>query len=287
MILFWFKEALRSIGRAKSSFILSLISSTISVMLIVTSLVALRLSEQFESELKEKLTLEVFLNENISASVIDSVEKEIAKRDYTALLKFTSKDEAAETFIKETGEDFRKILDYNPLPASFTVTIKDEFISQIKIDEIVKSLGSMNGVEEVVYQQEFIRKIVSFMDNFKKYIFILTVVLFLISAYILYSTVKLILNTRMEELETMKLVGAKLSTIKMPIIINGVLIGLFASALSLLAFAIAINQVGAFAGFTAAGVLGSLEILVFIALVGPISGLLVSYFSLMKINLKI
>lgn len=256
-------------------------------MLIVTSLVTLKLSQQFESELKEKLTLEVFLKDNISSEVRDSVEKQIIKQDYTASLKFTSKDEAADTFIKETGEDFRKILDYNPLPASFTVTIKDEFISQIKIVEIVASLGSMNGVEEVVYQQEFIRKIVSFMNNFKKYIFILTIVLFLISAYILYSTVKLILNTRMEELETMKLVGAKLSTIKMPIIINGVLIGLFASALSLITFAIIINQVGAFAGITAAGMLGSLEMLVFIALVGPISGLLVSYFSLMKINLKI
>lgn len=287
MILFWFQEALRSISRAKSSFILSLISSTISVMLIVTSLVTLKLSQQFESELKEKLTLEVFLKDNISSEVRDSVEKQIIKQDYTASLKFTSKDEAADTFIKETGEDFRKILDYNPLPASFTVTIKDEFISQIKIDEIVASLSSMNGVEEVVYQQEFIRKIVSFMNNFKKYIFILTIVLFLISAYILYSTVKLILNTRMEELETMKLVGAKLSTIKMPIIINGVLIGLFASALSLITFAIIINQVGAFAGITAAGMLGSLEMLVFIALVGPISGLVVSYFSLMKINLKI
>ena len=125
------------------------------------------------------------------------------------------------------------------------------------------------------------------LTEVKKYIFIVTAVLFFISLYLVYSTVKLITTSKYEELETMKLVGAKLSTIKMPIILNGVLIGLLASIISLCAFLVFVHYFSSFfqmheiIHFRLRYFLGGMLLL------GPLLGFFVSLISLRKITLKI
>jgi cell division transport system permease protein len=91
----------------------------------------------------------------------------------------------------------------------------------------------------------------------------------------------------MEELETMKLVGAKLSTIKFPIIFNGILIGFFASIISLVIFILFIYYFDNYIGVQKFLTFNSYFYLIIILSVGPLAGLLVSIFSLRKITLKI
>ena len=116
MITFWIKEAFKSIGRAKSSFILSLISTSISVLLIVSSIILIRLSNRFQTNLKEKLNINIFLKDSVSKNSINNIGKILNGKEYINSVKFIDKNDAAESFIKDTGEDFRKILDYNPFP---------------------------------------------------------------------------------------------------------------------------------------------------------------------------
>src|SRR5690606_6640189 len=207
MIIFWIKEAFKSIVRSKSSFFLALISTSISVLLIAASVIIIQLTGRFQDSIKKSLNINIFLNENLTQKNINEIENEISGLHFVSGTKFISKDEAAEKFIAETGEDFRKILDYNPLPASFTVTLKSEYVENDSLKYILARLGDLSGVDEVVFQQEFAQKVISFLNSLKKYVFILTGILFIISLYIVYTTVKLITNSKRDELETMKLVG--------------------------------------------------------------------------------
>ena len=286
MITFWFKEAFKSIGRAKSSFILSLISTSISVLLIVSSIILIRLSNRFQTNLKEKLNINIFLKDSVSENSISRIGKTLNSKEYINSVKFIDKDEAAENFIKDTGEDFRKILDYNPLPVSYSITLKEDYVKKESIDKIVSQLSKINGVDEIVYQYKFADKVLSFIDSIKKYVFIITAVLFIISLYIVYSTVKLVISLKQEELETMKLVGAKLSTIKMPVIINGIFIGFLAGLISLGIFLLALSYFGNLIAIKA--YFDSVKIyLLVMVLIGPVLGFLVSTFALRRINLRI
>ena len=165
MITFWFKEAFKSIGRAKSSFILSLISTSISVLLIVSSIILVRLSNRFQTNLKEKLNINIFLKDSVSKNTIDNIGKILNSKEYINSVKFIDKNEAAENFIKDTGEDFRKILDYNPLPVSYSITLKEDYVKKESIDKIVSELTKINGVDEIVYQYKFANKVLSFIDS--------------------------------------------------------------------------------------------------------------------------
>ena len=287
MIKFWFKEAFKLIARSKFSFLLSLVSITLSVILITLSVFIIQFSNHFEQELKSNIVISVFIKEKISKSEIDSIKNELNSYKFLSSADYVSKDEAAEIFVKETGEDFRKILDYNPLPASFNLKLKSEYAVNDSIRKIISNLSKLSWSDEVVFRQDFYQKILSYIDKGKVYVFALTGLIFLVSLYLVYSTVRLILNSKYSELETMKFVGAKLSTIKMPIILNSALAGLIAGL-----FALGISAV---LYFYASEYFFSLDQIIknkylFIAIlvfIGPLIGVFVTLISLRKISLKI
>ena len=287
MIIFWIKESIKLIGRAKSSFFLSLISTSISVLLIAACIIIIQMSDTFQNNLKESVTINVFLKDNISNSESSRIGRELSDKQFVKSVSYIDKNKAAENFIKQTGEDFRKLLDYNPLPASFVVTLKGDFVQQDTLNKIISDFSKIKGVDEVSFQQDFIYKMLQYLAEAKKYIFIITAVLFFISLYLVYSTVKLITTSKYEELETMKLVGAKLSTIKIPIILNGMLIGIFASLIALGVFWIFLNYFSSYfriheiIHFRLRYFLGGLLLL------GPALGFFVSLIALRKITLKI
>ncbi len=287
MIKFWLKESFKLIGRAKGSFFISLISMTISVFLIITSLILIRISDILQSGIKESITINVFLNDSIGKDDTKKLGDKLKKEEFTKLVKFISKEQAADNFIKQTGEDFRKILDYNPLPASFSVSLKENFVNKDSLQAVISKLQKYPNVDEVVFQDKFVYTLLSYLNNIKKYIFIFTGILFFISIYIVYSTVKLITNSKYKEMETMKLVGAKLSTIKAPVILNSIYIGFFAGIISFgifLGVVYYINNNTLFNFFIDKNLIFYLAALL---LIGPVISASISLFTLRKISLKI
>ena len=287
MILFWFKEAFKLIGRSKFSFLLALVSITLSVILITTSFFIIRFSNHFESQLKSNIVISVFIKESTSKAEIENMKTELLQFNYLKSSEYIDKEKAADIFVKETGDDFRKILDYNPLPASFNLKLKSEYAERDSIKKIIKNLSGLRWSDEVIFRQDFYQKILSYIDQAKIYVFALTGLIFLVSLYLVYSTVRLILNSKYSELETMKFVGAKLSTIKMPIILNSAIIGLLAGLISLSviwavyyyfrSYMLSIDKI----------IVNKYEFIILLLLLGPVIGILVTILSLRKISLKI
>ena len=287
MISFYLKEMLRSIKRAKSSFFLSLTSMVIAMLLIIGSVMTIQISADFQRDLKNNISINIFMKENLSKEETASIEKEIKQKNFVNNVKYVDKEEAAEKFIKETGEDFRRILDYNPLPASFSVTLKEMFVEPDSLNKIIPVFSKLDGVDEVVFQQEYVKKMLTYLTTFKKYLFIITSILFLISVYIVYSTVKLVTGMKMEEMETIKLVGAKLSTIKIPIILNGIFIGFIASLISIIIFFLYITYIDKYINLLKIFNLRNEYYIIGVLLLGPFIGFIVSIFTLKKVTLKI
>ena len=287
MILFWIKEAFKLIGRSKFSFLLALVSITLSVILITTSFFIIRFSNHFESQLKSNIVISVFINESIPKAEIENIKTELSELNYLKTSEYIDKEKAADIFIKETGDDFRKILDYNPLPASFNLKLKSEYAERDSIKKIIKNLSSLPWSDEVIFRQDFYQKILNYIDQAKIYIFSLTGLIFLVSLYLVYSTVRLILNSKYSELETMKFVGAKLSTIKMPIILNSAIIGLLAGLISLGVIWTVYFYVRGYITSIDQVIANKYEFIVLLLLLGPIIGILVTILSLRKISLKI
>jgi len=287
MIFFWIKEALKLIARSKFSFLLALTSITLSVILIAISVFIIRASNHFEDQLKSNIVISVFIKDSITEDKIEQIKTELYQLKYLSSSEFITKEKAAEIFIKETGEDFRKILDYNPLPASFNLKLKNEYANQDSITKIIKNLSDYKWSDDVIFRQDFYQKILRYIDQAKIYVFALTGLIFLVSLYLVYSTVRLILNSKYSELETMKFVGAKLSTIKMPIILNSAITGLVSSSIALGIIWALYFYVKEFLISVDTVIPNKIEFIILLLAIGPIIGILVTILSLRKISLKI
>lgn len=287
MIFFYFSEAIRSIKSAKTSFFLTTVSLTISVLLVLFSYITINVSNYYASYLKSNIKINIFLSEVVTKTEQGKLQDELEEKPYSNGVKFISKDEAADKFIKETGEDFRSILDYNPLPASFVISISEKYAYSDSLNKIIQDLSNLQNVDEVVFKEGFVYRLLNYIDTIKIYLFLITGIFCLIAIYLVYATIRLIINSRMIDFETMKLVGAKLSTIKIPVLLNGLIAGIISGALAFIFVKFIYQYFSNIKIFTKILMGNYIDYLIILFATGPILVLLVSLFSLRKISLKI
>jgi cell division transport system permease protein len=259
----------------------------ISVLLVLVSLILLKFSGMLETRIKDKVALNVFLKDGLSEDNLVLLKQNIGSLNYVKSSRFISSDTAEKEFLKETGEDFKEVLEYNPLPESFVLSLKEEYVTPDSLRKISKHLSSLSGVDEVVYQSQTIYQALNSLKTLKKYVFSAAFVLVVISLYIVYSTNRLVINGKRLQLETMKLVGARLSLIRLPIVMNGIIIGLAASCISFGLFRLINWWLIKYAGLPDFGFVNDIVLNAVILLSGPAIGLLAGVFAVQKITLKV
>jgi len=226
MITFYIKEALRIFNRSPFASVVIISVTTIAILMTSFSILVVQLSNKFSQRIKKSIEVTVFLENFIDSSRIQLIHDEILTQPNVASIKFISKEEAVNEFIRETGEDFRDVLTENPLPPSFIIKFKSEKISYENIISEIKRLKSISGVTDVIYDNEFIIKILKYLKSGQLIVYIFSVLLILLSIYLVYTNSRIQIEANKNLYQTMKLVGAKLSTIKVPIIFYGILIGI-------------------------------------------------------------
>ncbi|MCK9425658.1 MAG: permease-like cell division protein FtsX [Ignavibacteriaceae bacterium] len=231
MVLFLIKEAIRSNRRAKLSFFFSLSSTTVGLLLIAVSLLSVDISHSIETYLQNQFEVQVYLKEGLTEVQKENLKSNLKKLNNVQSIEFISKEKAAEKFVKDTGEDFRTILDYNPLPASFIIRTTSG--GNINFPSLLKSIKKFSEVDDAVFPNAIYQKMLFYLKTFQKYITGLGILLSLIAFYVIFSTIRLIIESRKEEIETMKLVGGSLFTIKFPLLLNGMIIGFLSGFLAI------------------------------------------------------
>ena len=206
-------------------------------------------SKKLISLVKQNLEVRVFLEKNLTQPQIDSVAVQIKTKKYVLdnLVTFVSKEQAAEEFIADTKENFKDFLGENPLRNAYRVKIVEDYFEEGKLKTIQADMAKINGVFEVVYQENLADQI---NKNLTKIYLILagfaTVLLFII-ILLMNNTIRLALYSQRFLIRSMQLVGATNGFIQRPFLVNGavqgLISGLIASALIVGALQLAINQI--------------------------------------------
>lgn len=235
MIRFYISESFKSIARAKLSSFITVITLSISIGFIGLSLGLLLLSNKIETAWKNDIKVNVFVNDSVSKNQLAKLELEIKETENVRKVLYYSKEEAYTKFVEMTGNDFDKILEINPLPRSFSVSFSNK-IDKESIQKVISIFKQKKGVDDVTYDYNLTFTILDYVKSMKIAIYTMTLLFSLISFYLLFSTSKIIIAQRMVQFNTMKLVGAKLSTIKIPLLLTGIILGFFASFICIVLF---------------------------------------------------
>ncbi len=242
MLVFW----QRTFRSAWQGFIrngwLSLVAVIImaQALLIVSILVGLNLviGATIQS-VNERIDVAVFLKETVTESEALAMKAEVEQYQGVRGVVYVSSKEAMDKFLVE-NRNSRLIKEIVPagdsfLPPSLEVKVMDPKVIESVVSRM-RSSNFSNLISETSLEDN--QKIIDRLRNMGGFVQsasgILAIILMIIALLIIFNTIGVTIFTRKQEIEIMKLVGATDWYIRWPFILEGLLYGIIATAVTVI-----------------------------------------------------
>lgn len=242
------KESFSGFKRVKISGIITIFTITVSLLLLGVFLILLGNINDVVRNIRDRIEIEVFLADRLTQNEKDAIQKQIGSLSGVNDIKFVSKEEASKIFRQEFGEDINKVLDFNPLPESFKISLSDDYKNSEKVKQITAQLKNISGIDDVIYRKTLLELLDRRAKLFSEISLAVGIFIAIISVFLISNTIRLIIYSKRKIIETMKLVGATEKFIKTPFLIeslfHGLLAGIVAAAILFLLFNFILPFVG-------------------------------------------
>jgi cell division transport system permease protein len=185
----------------------------------------------FVDQVKSEQGFQVFLKTDATDEEAQKVGEEIRAVDGVSTAEFKDKTYALNTMKEKLGDKSELIDGYGAdyFPTSYVVTLTDLNLSKDVQEKILK----IENVDKITSSDKTVSTLLSLAKGIKLVTGIILVLLIIISIFIISNTIKLTVHARRKEISIMKYVGATNNFIRWPFIVEGMIIGVFASAISI------------------------------------------------------
>ena len=179
----------------------------------------------FAHELGNVLEISVYLKQDAKTSI---VKDRIGEIKHVKTVKLIPKAESWEGLRNELGLQDSNMT--NPLPDTIRVRVdKPE-----NIPDVFNQIKSISGVEDMGYAKELSKKI-QFLTHIVNTTMIFVIIISAaLTITIINNTIQLVIQSRKEEIEIMRLMGVSNWYIKTPLVMQGAFYGFVASIIAVL-----------------------------------------------------
>lgn len=240
------REGLSGFRRAKLSMVAAVFTICISLLLLSFFSILLINANRVIEGLRDKVELEIFLADYLSKEETTALYAQIAALEGVREVRYVSKEEAAEIFRQEFGEDINRVLDFNPLPASFKVFLKDGYKNVAGAENVYRAAKEMKGVEDVIYRKSLLEMLDQRAQTFLWLALGIGVFIAVSAIFLVANTIRLAIYAKRKIIQTMKLIGATRMFIRIPFVLEGLLQGLFGGLLAAAIVFLAFQYLGQF-----------------------------------------
>ena len=185
----------------------------------------------FVDNIKSEQGFQVFIKVDATEEEINEVGEKIRSLDHISTIDFVSKEDGLNS-MKERLKDTKGVLDgFNAerLKASYMVKVDD----LTKSKEIQDQILQIENVAKITSSDETITMLISLANGVRIVTGVILLLLIIISIFIIANTIKLTVHARRKEISIMKYVGATNNFIRWPFIVEGMIIGILASLISI------------------------------------------------------
>lgn len=240
------KEGLSGFRRAKLSMVAAIFTICISLLLLSFFSILLINANSVIEGLRNKVELEIFLADYLTQEETEALQARVAALEGVREVRYVSKEEAAEIFRQEFGEDIHRVLDFNPLPASLKVFLQDGYKNVAGAEKVYQAAKALNGVEEVIYRKSLLEMLDQRAQTFLLLTLGLGVFIAVSAIFLVANTIRLAIYAKRKIIQTMKLIGATRMFIRIPFILEGLLQGLIGGVLAAAIVFVAFRYLGQF-----------------------------------------
>lgn len=253
-----FKTSLVNLWRNGAMTFSSIFAVTITLLLIgVISVLALNVQD-ISANIEEGVRIYVKLERSIDENAENEVGKQIKQLKGVASATYFSKDEELSKLIDKQGEDgkelFESYRDDNPLGAAYEVEAKDP----TQLASLAKKIKDIPNVNSVNYGGDSTQSMVSTLNTIQTSGTVFIVGLVIVALFMISNTIKITITARSTEISIMRMVGASNWYIRIPFMLEGMLIGLFGAIIPIF---VLVYGYGALYNYTGGSLMSSMLVL--------------------------
>jgi cell division transport system permease protein len=225
---------------------------------------------------KNLYAVEAFLPESVGEDSLKVIGERLRHTKHIDSVSFVSADSALADFRRHFSGEMLDLVEGNPIPPFFRVTLDEESKNPADLVEVRNMLAREDFFEEVQAPVEWVEKIAAWKFRMLFWPICVSVLLLFTLSLIICNSVRLSLLSRRLLVENMKYAGGSHFFIEFPFVLQGALLGLFGSGLAVSLLAAILKSVADVFPIVSANLSGlGLSLALVIVLVTTLSG----YFS--------
>jgi cell division transport system permease protein len=207
--------------------------------------------DRYISRLSENIEAIFYIRDAGDAAGIEALMQRIEGSLLVQEVGFTSREQARGEFAREFPE-LEYILaefDDSPFPASIRARFRPDARSTVQIESFIRDMRRNSLVESVQLNMDWARKI-AMIKKFASFAgLFLSAILLIVSVFIIFNVVKINIFYRKDEINILRLVGATDWYIKVPFLLEGLILGSLGGLLAGGLLLLAIRAFPLYAGF--------------------------------------
>lgn len=225
------REGFRSIGtHGFMSF--ATVTIIMACLIIMGSVTLLSLNiDKIIKDLENQNEVVAFVDETYTEDSARALQGAIEGLDNISTVEFVSRSQAFDSFMENYSSDLAEGLDDQVLRDRYVIHLTDI----ARMAETKQALESIQGVAKVKAHLDYAKTFITVRNVVSVVSLALIVMLVFVSVFIMSNTIKLATFGRREEIAIMKMVGASNGFIRLPFVVEGLVLGILGGGLGFLA----------------------------------------------------
>jgi cell division transport system permease protein len=227
MLILFFKRALEDFRNNRLLNLITLLTISLSILIVSTFILFFINTRDMMNFWKKGLRIMVYVKPDVVPSEMPAVGRQIKSIEGVKDIRFISKEAALRQLksqMKRQASLFEK-LEKNPLPDAFETELDAKFQRWEKLEALATQIEALDAVQEVEYGQQWLGRFNQVFNLFTLAGYTMCGIFLMAAAFIVANTIRLVIYSRRDEIEIMRLVGAAEHFIKIPFYFQGLMQG--------------------------------------------------------------
>ncbi len=212
--------------------ITSCISTTMVLILLGVVVMFVLMAGNFSRNAKEEFCIFLSLNDSISTRDFETLRGHLTAMPYAKKVDYISKEQGTRDMMADLGSSPEELLGESPIPATFEVVLKAEYVNKDSLNHYIPELKKYKGVDVVDAPIDAIYTTDRFFSAVSILLLCIAGLLAFISFALINNTVRMSIYAHRFTIRTMKLVGAKWSFIRRPFMARAFWVGLISACIA-------------------------------------------------------
>ncbi len=235
MTILFSKRAVEDFRNNRLLNVITLLTISLSILIVSAFILFFINTNEIINLWKKGLRVMAYLKPELPGSQLTVLTRQIQSISGVEKVRFISKNEAF-IQLKEQMKRQASLFDHlaeNPLPDAFEIQMNAANQTWDKVEFIAAKIEAIDEIQEVEYGQRWLGRYTHIFNLFKLTGYAMCGIFIMAAVFIVANTIRLVIYSRRDEIEIMRLVGAEERFIKVPFYFQGLLQGALGACIGL------------------------------------------------------